>query len=266
MRFATSVSAGFAALVFSLSARAEQAVFTPQADATLFEDNPEFASGAGDFLFVGPIASGSQRRALLRFDLSSIPAGARVNSVSLRFTVDRAAIASSLTDQAYLHRVLAPWGEGSSNAGSGGAGTAAAPGDATWNHRYFGIAAGGQAHTFWLTAGGEFVSAPSVVISLGGPGNYTMPSTPQLVADVQQWLDAPPQAFGWILRGPEGAEFSQRARRIYSRNSPAIDGRPQLTVFYTVVPPGAATRTVPLPSWTLAVAAAILVMVGTRRR
>ena len=143
-------------LATSMAADAVQVELTPVADATLFEDNPEFASGAGDFLFVGPIASGSPRRALLRFDLSAIPAGAVIDSASLRFTVDRAAIGSDPGDQARLHRLLAPWGEGSSNAGTGGAGTTAAIGDATWSHRFFGLPANGQAHTFWITPGGDF--------------------------------------------------------------------------------------------------------------
>ena len=252
-------------LATSMAADAVQVELTPVADATLFEDNPEFASGAGDFLFVGPIASGSPRRALLRFDLSAIPAGAVIDSASLRFTVDRAAIGSDPGDQARLHRLLAPWGEGSSNAGTGGAGTTAAIGDATWSHRFFGLPANGQAHTFWITPGGDFFSTPSVVINVGGPANYTLPSTPQLVADVQQWVNAPAQTFGWILLGPEGGEFSQKARRLYSRTSPAVDGRPRLTVSYTLTPPGAVTKSVPLPGWAIGLCAVTLIFFGTRQ-
>jgi len=166
--------AATALLGVSLAAAGEQTVLAPIADATLFEDNPDFASGAGDFLFIRPIASGSPSRALLRFNLSSIPSNATINGVTLRFVIDRAALRSRLVDQARLHKVLAEWGEGNSNEGTGGAGTLAESGDATWNVRFFGALPSAP----WTQPGGDFAVSASSSITIGGLGSYIVPSTP----------------------------------------------------------------------------------------
>ncbi len=250
-----------ALLGVSLAAAGEQTVLAPIADATLFEDNPDFASGAGDFLFIGPIASGSPRRALLRFGLSSIPSNAIINAVTLRFVIDRAAIGSRLDDQARLHKVLAEWGEGNSNGGTGGAGTPAASGDATWNVRFFGAVPPAP----WTHEGGDFATGASASVTVGGIGSYTVPSTPALVQDVQQWLLGPAANFGWFLLGPEGDDVSQRARRLYGRSAAAVDSRPQLTVDFSL-PAEVETRSVPIPEWSLLLLAAALLGRGGSRR
>ncbi len=200
------------------------------------------------------IASGSPRRALLRFDLSSIPSNATINAVTLRFVIDRAAIGSRLDDQARLHKVLAAWSEGNSNGGTGGAGTPAASGDATWNVRFFGALPSAP----WTQPGGDFAVSASSSITIGGLGSYTVPSTPSLVQDVQNWLLTPASNFGWILIGPEGNDVSQRARRLYSRTSAAVDSRPQLQVDFSL-PITLETHSVPIPQWALSLLAAVLI-------
>src|SRR5262249_3123121 len=59
---------------------------------------------------------------------------------------------------------------------------------------------------------------------------YVWSSTPQLVADAQDWLNQPATNFGWCLKTNE-QEAS--AKRFDSREHPEPTLRPQLTVEFT---------------------------------
>ena len=197
----------------------------PFADNTLFEDTFSFRSnGTGDYLFVGNTNSRNTRRALLRFDVAgAVPPGATVTAVTLRMRMSRT---RGGTETLTLHRVLADWGEGASDAsGPEGAGTRAAMGDATWVHRFFDTQA-------WDTPGGDFETAPSGGTAVGGTGSDTWASAEAMVADVQSWLDAPEGNFGWLLKGNEDAR--QTAKRFDSREHSNGASRPQLTIDFTV--------------------------------
>lgn len=252
-----------AALDASAHVAADELVLEPVADTTLYEDAPDDGTGASTFLFVGPLASGSPRRILLRFDLSSLPSGAVVTAANLQLTVNRAAFGASATDAHSLHRVLASWGEGSGDGGTGGAGGTASANDATWTRRFHGTppSAPGPA---WSTSGGD-VAAPSAQFPLGGAGRHTVQSTPGLLADIRQWQAEPTSNFGWQLRGPEGPSLSQKARRVVSRDSASVAERPRLVVTYDAAdPPAPVVRPVPLPPWA-PLALALLCLGGVRR-
>lgn len=193
------------------------------ADNTLFEDLAgNISNGAGEHVFVGRNRQGNIRRGLFQFDVAgSLPAGATVSSASLRLHVSQSRPGS---DTISLHRVLASWGEGDSDAtGSEGLGAEARPGDATWLDRTFGTA-------LWENAGGDFSLTSSAGTSVGGAGDYTW-SSPQMVRDVQGWFDNPNSNFGWLLMGNEQAD--QSAVRLDSRENATIDFRPVLTVNFT---------------------------------
>src|SRR5262249_3832488 len=62
------------------------ATFTTASDATLFAESGDSASGADDGFFAGVNGNTggfAERRALLRFDLSALPAGADVTAATL---------------------------------------------------------------------------------------------------------------------------------------------------------------------------------------
>lgn len=209
-------------------ARADVIVLEPVADATLIQqedvDPLEYAAGASQYLFAGRVASnggGRIRRALLRFDLSAVPAGAQVVSASLTVTLNQAV---SPAQPFELHAVGESWGEGPSNA-DGGSGTIALEGDATWRKRFFPDLA-------WTTPGGVFDGTASSSMVADATGPYTFPSTPALVADVQAWLDAPAANFGWAMLGNESVPGT--VKRFVSRNSANAAQRPKLTVEYTL--------------------------------
>ncbi|MSU20737.1 MAG: hypothetical protein EXS30_05010 [Pedosphaera sp.] len=56
--------------------------------------------------------------------------------------------------------------------------------------------------------------------SIAGLGNYTFPSTSDLVADVQSWLTNPQSNFGWILIS-QSEGTPRTARRLGSSENPS---------------------------------------------
>jgi hypothetical protein len=197
------------------------------ADNTLYEQlEGNLSNAKGPTMFVGTTGTGSRRRSLIRFDTTSIPAGATITGVEMRLFMSRT---TSGPEPVSLHRALASWGEGSSsNDGAGGSGAPSGPGDATWIHRFYDS-------TLWTTAGGDFAAAQSASTSVGGNGTYSWAST-DMIADVQSWLLDPSTNFGWLLLGDEGAAGT--AKRFQTRES--VDGTqaPVLTVTYVPAPTG----------------------------
>lgn len=248
-----------AALGLATAANADVVVLTPVKDNTLIEENPTYSNGSGSNLFMGAIASGANRRALLKFDVAAgVPPGADITAARLRFVINRAGIGSGGTDPATLHRLSADWGEGAS-ATSGGGGTQATPEDATWSYRFYGNPGAGIPRQPWSVAGGDFVATPSASITVGSLNTYEFSSTARLVADVEGWQAAPASNHGWIMLGPEDGD--QNARRIDSRESASLPSRPTLTITFT---PSTADAEVPLPLWSLVLLAASLAYSGFR--
>ncbi|HYC78029.1 MAG TPA: DNRLRE domain-containing protein, partial [Planctomycetota bacterium] len=172
---------------------------TPVADATLFESaSGALADGAGPHLYVGRTnsAGGSgARRALLRFDVAgAVPAG--TTPIAATLALVNSAVNGNPTVVS-LHRVLTPWSEGPSNAGSpGGGGAPSVPGDVTWTQAVRPTAP-------WATPGGDYDPAPSASFAVVGPGTYVVPSSAALVADLRARVDDPSTDYGWLLRTDE---------------------------------------------------------------
>lgn len=210
-------------LVPGLSAQAEVAILPVSQDATLIEDAAgERANGAGPAFFVGRnnASVGSVRRALIAFDVAAaLPANAWITGVEFEFELQPS------NDDIFdlgLHRVLSAWSEGPASA-SGGGGAPAEPGDATWLHTRYDV-------EFWEEPGGDFAPDPSAVVAVADPGLYVTASTPELVADVQEWLDFPGSNHGWALVG--GEQEAQTAKSFASRESPIEESRPRLVIEY----------------------------------
>ena len=212
-----------AALVAATDAAADSAVLGASLDNTLYQDGTGgLSNGAGAYLFAGQ--AGSIRRGLVAFDIAAaVPAGATIQSVKLTLHCSRTPFMAPSIAVA-LHRVLANWGEGASDAGDpGGTGTSAAPGDATWIHTFF-------PGSLWANSGGDFAVAASGSQSVGGVASYEWGSTAAMVADVQTWLDTPAVNSGWILIGEEGGV--PNARRFDTKENPEAGFRPVLQIEY----------------------------------
>lgn len=211
------------------AAGADTVVLTAVADATLIEavDTTQYALGAAYNIYCGRVGEnggGTLRRALVRFDLSAIPAGSTVTSASLKVYMSQTNAGSQVTA---LHRMLQSWGEGASFA-FGGAGTSPEPGDATWTNRFY----PGQP---WSTPGGAFVATATQTKNIGAAGAYVFANNASMVADVQSWIASPTSNFGWVMRGNETTLGT--AKRFESRESGDPTRRPLLTVVYTPPPP-----------------------------
>lgn len=198
----------------------------PVRDNTLYEDaKGALSNGVGEYLFSGLTNQPNKRRAVLAFDVEAeVPAGAVILSAQL--VLEMSQTISGATPMA-LQRVLADWGEGTSDAPDAeGGGDASTLGDATWIHTFW-------ATTAWTNPGGDFAATASATQSVAGDGSYTWGSTAAMVADVQGWLDTPAQNFGWVLVGDEATAGS--AKRFASRENDSTAARPRLEVVYGVV-------------------------------
>jgi len=223
---------------------ADTAQLRPIKDNTLYEpimqDNFEDRSdGAGATMFTGKVkdadadpTAGTRpavRRAVLAFDIAgSIPAGATITSVQLTLYADK--VKQNTGFSVSLHPLLADWGEGTSNTGNPQQGRGEPPtnGDATWHHTFY-------PDQFWSNPGGDYSLTISGAQIVAGTGFYTWGSTSGMVADVQSWLNAPAQNYGWIIIGTETQ--TETTKRFATRESTGQTNgqswKPLLTVDYT---------------------------------
>ncbi len=205
---------------------------TPVADASLFEKEPDFNSGQSSLVAGRNRAIDTARaRALMKFDLAAaIPSGAHITRATLTIEVVKTPAGGAEPSTFALRRMLRDWGEGVQSGTGGGA--PAEPNEATWNSRFH----GGE---LWAAPGGsngfDVVDMNSSTVPVGLSGSYTFPSTANLVADVQAWLNSSATNFGWMLRSLDEASFGT-ARRFGSREYIPASSRPTLVVEYVTTP------------------------------
>ncbi len=204
-------------------------------DNSIYEANTSNSNGAGEYLVSGQTGSGTNTRALLAFDLSSIPSGAIITNAEL--ALNMSLTSGSAGPQAFdLHVLLEDWGEGNSDAGiAAGIGAPAEPNaDATWTDNFFALSS-------WTSLGSTFDAPVRASTTVDAVGPYVWVS-PDLTTDVQNWVDNTLPNFGWLLKGQETAPF--QAKRFDSRQNINPANRPALTVTYTLLSPLGNTQTI----------------------
>lgn len=209
-----------------------QITLSPNKDNTLYEDaGGSLSNGIGSHLFAGKTGqvANSLRRAVVAFDISgAIAPGALIDSVELVLNMSKTPLGAG-PQVISLHRLLADWGEGTSDATlQEGKGAPATPGDATWLHNF-------SPGSLWTTIGGDYDPTSSASQSVDGVGSYMWGSTAQVIADVQSWVDNPQSDFGWILIGNEVTPTT--AKRFDSKDHASPSARPALTIYYNVPVP-----------------------------
>lgn len=213
----------------SMQLHAEILILSPSQDNTLYESQADpLSNGTGDYLFAGKTGQNADytlRRALLAFDVSAIPAGALINSVTLEITVSRQLVGGTLG----IHRTTSDWGEGTSDApGQEGGGAIATLGDATWINAFHGD--DNTSGIPWNNVGGDFMQNATTTAVYSSNGTLSI-TDPGLITDVQFWLKNPASNFGWLIRGNEQEDNS--AVRFNSREN--LVDPPRLIIDYSVV-------------------------------
>jgi hypothetical protein len=221
-----------ASLLNTPPARADVAVLTPSADTSLFEYNPGNNLGAMPYVPAGVTGAGgggARARGLFKFDIAgNLPSNAIITSATLMLRVTKVG-ETSFAMNFHLRRALRDWGEGNKtdNIFEPGQGSAASPGEATWNERIAGTNSWGD---FGGLEGTDYVSPTSVTRSIAGLGLYDFTST-GIVADAQTWLNLPGTNFGWFLMAQFESTMST-AKHFGSREGGT--NAPQLILNYTV--------------------------------
>ncbi|MFK7961513.1 MAG: DNRLRE domain-containing protein [Phycisphaerales bacterium] len=217
--------AGAGVLASPVAAADEVVALAATADTTIYEPG-DLSNGSGRVIFAGRNGNGGgaiRQRALIRFDLSAVPAGAVITAVEFELTLEQASGGSG-SQTVELRRAIGAWGEGAS-ATMSGAGAPAQPGDATWTERV-------RPGQLWDTPGGDAAPAPSAALAVGpvaGPWTW---SGAGLVDDVQAWVDGAAVNDGWLVIGGEASPST--SRRFASRESTNAATVPQLRVHYSV--------------------------------
>ena len=181
-------------------------------DAYLSQAGPGSNFGTSTTLLVDgddPGGTGNDKASVIRWDVSSIPAGSTVESAQITFN-----ITDPTTSLYELYQLVRMWDEGVVSW------TAAAAGDN------------------WQTAGAQGASDRNSIVlgelSVAATGIHTFALNTDGVAAVQSWVDSSATNQGIMIANSasgNGVDFS-------SREVGTATNRPKLTVAYT--PPGAA--------------------------
>jgi len=196
----------FASLAASTSILAATADLAPSADTYISTHFPG-PNGEGADMVIGTQGSRAgfaQNRGLVRFDLSSIPAGAHVDSVSFEISLTKSP-SFPPTANYQLHRFLTDWSES----------------DATWGMR--------TVSDEWMSPGAEAGTEYSTNVSgsalIGSTGTFPFSGT-GMATDVEFWIANPTANRGWLIK-TEDESVELTARRVAAG--------PHLIVNYTVV-------------------------------
>jgi hypothetical protein len=178
-------------------------------DTCISEPNPSSKFGTANAVRVdGNAGSGKDLSALLKWDLSSIPAGSQVQAVSLTiYVTDR-------SDQPYqVYELMRPWVEN----------------QATWN-----VYATGSNWSF-AGAKGSLDRSSTVVVTVtaSAVGSYTLTLNSSGLDMVQSWVDTPSANNGIIVANTTSSDLLVFSTRHVSTRA----NRPRLTVTYVGAAP-----------------------------
>jgi hypothetical protein len=145
-------------------------------DAYFREEYPGNNYGTQPFIGVTGNENGYEDRSLVKFDLSSIPSGARINSaiLSLYYYTDLHDSPNGRIFNAY--RLTQDWDEGT----------------VTWNERQFGVA--------WISPGGDYTLEDNVAGTVHtSAGEWISWTVTEIVKD---WIENGQPNYGFLIRNP----------------------------------------------------------------
>jgi len=215
----------------------------PSQDANIFEGLDDAAAGRGRFTVgyrnytdKGIIES----RALVQFDLSSLPSDAQI--VSAEILMDTYGRTRAGEPDMQAHRVTAFWTTEASSASGGGSIPAnATTGDVTWKYSSYNSLT-------WTNPGGDFEPEVLSLETNKEREDHIFPSTQALVDVVQGWVDGTYPNYGFMLLDPEKPPTEEHFRLFFGVETGGRGG--ELLVSYTsesepVAPPTLGPETSP---------------------
>lgn len=151
------------------------------------------------------VRNSDPQRALVQFDLSSIPSCVTVSDARLRLRIT----APDTTLRTYeVHRLTASWTEGDGTASSG----------VTWSTR--------DGSTSWMTAGGDFIAAATDAVATGTAAAFLEWN---VTADVQAFLAGTAANAGWLVK--DDTESGTGVEFIFaSKDNATVSHQPQLVL------------------------------------
>jgi hypothetical protein len=172
----------------------------PSEDTYIDSNNSSTNFGSSTGMTIDKSGGGAgNQRALLNFDLSSIPAGATINSATL--TMEATNIDGPLNIDVY--EVLENWSEA----------------NATWDER--------DTATSWTTAGGEFNATAEATLNTSSTGQHTW----DITALVQDWIDGTRVNNGILVGSPD---TGTNVTATYDSSEGSVS--PLLQIDYTPLP------------------------------
>lgn len=189
-------------------------------DTTLRQFSPTFNFGALTVISAGwDTTSSANRRALIKFDLSSLPVGAIISSAILTLNCN-AELAATDTNFSF-YRSLVDWFEGTHTNGAPGAGEDGS----TWNLR------NANGSVAWGAVGGlsgtDFAASPTATTLVTGTGFFSWDVT----ADVRLFVYGTQPNYGWWFRSAiESGTLGQKT--FDSSDSATAGNRPKLVITY----------------------------------
>lgn len=162
------------------------------------------------------------RRSLLAFDVSSIPAGAAVEDATLRLWLQTAPAAQRTYN---VYSLTSPWLEGTGN----GANNSPAVNGVTWIERQFGNNLWTGAGPWdWVAGGGDFSGLTAATPTPNGSGEMNW----DVAGDVGVWVSGAGVNHGWLIADSNENSGNSQRGRFGSRENGNAAQRPVLTVTY----------------------------------
>ena len=205
----------------SFTSIAQTVTLSPLQSAVIYENKPDNTKGDPSFFPIGKSNGGTVKRGLMKFDIAgNVPSGATIDSVKLTIGYSQGSV-PGVDPTINFHPIISNFGW---TAGLGGApqdGTAANPGELTWNNAAHGSIA-------WASPGGgsgiDFTAAPTASTVISGYGTYVWTG---MKTEVQAWLDNPVINGGWMIKSNE-TNFGSAVRL----DSDASTSEPSLLIYY----------------------------------
>jgi len=198
----------------------------PSQDAMIYEGIDDGAAGSGRFAvgYRNYTDKGIiQCRALVQFDLSSLPFDAQI--VSAQISMDTYGRIRAGEPDIQAHRITSFWtSEASSASRNGNLLANAAAGDVTWKYSSY------ESLT-WKNPGGDFDPKVLSVETNKEREDHIFPTTPALVDVVQGWIEGTYPNYGFMLLDPEKPPKEEHFRLFFGVETGGRGG--ELLVEYT---------------------------------